>query len=115
MYLSPKSHARITGAPVRIGKQAGARFSAFGGELSGTMLATVPDRLIVQSWRSCNFKESDPDSILILSFTPVGKNSARIDLVHVNVAKQDHKGVAEGWPSYYWKPWRKFLKQRSSA
>ena len=112
MYLSPKAHSAFTGAPVTIGKKPGTRFSAFGGEISGTILATVPNRLIVQRWRSTHFAADDPDSTLILSFTPLKANSARIDLVHVEVSAVDYKGVSEGWPKYYWKPWRKALVHR---
>jgi hypothetical protein len=48
MYLSARAHAAITGQPVTIGRKPGAKFSAFGGALSGTMIATVPNRLIVR-------------------------------------------------------------------
>lgn len=109
MYVSASGHAQITGAPAKIGAKPGTTFSAFGGELSGTMLATVPGRLVVQSWRSSNFAPNDPDSILVLSFTHINAKSARVDLVHVNVSAVDYQGVKKGWPLYYWKPWRKAL------
>ncbi|HVN82348.1 MAG TPA: SRPBCC domain-containing protein [Terriglobia bacterium] len=112
MYLSPSAHAAFTGAPVIISRKPGSKFSAFGGEITGTTLATVPNQLIVQRWRSSNFAPNDPDSILILSFIPLNANSARIDLVHVDVSDIDYKGVKEGWPKYYWKPWRKALANR---
>jgi hypothetical protein len=38
----------------------------------------------------------------------------RIDLAHVNVPKHDFRGVTEGWPKYYWKPLRHYLKQQAS-
>jgi activator of HSP90 ATPase len=109
MYLSARAHAAITGQPVTIGRKPGAKFSAFGGALSGTMIATVPNRLIVQRWRSTMFAPADPDSTLILSFTPLSANATRIDLVHVDVSDVDVEGVTKGWPKYYWKPWKKAL------
>ena len=109
MYMSPGAHAAFTGAPVKIGKKPGTKFSAFGGEIFGTILALVPGRLIVQSWRSTNFAAGDPDSTLILSFTPVTAKSGRIDLVHVNVSAVDYNGVRAGWSTHYWKPWRNAL------
>jgi activator of HSP90 ATPase len=113
MYLSARAHAAITGQPVTIGRKPGAKFSAFGGALSGTMIATVPNRLIVQRWRSTMFAPADPDSTLILSFTPLSANATRIDLVHVDVSDVDVEGVTKGWPKYYWKPWRKALAKGS--
>jgi activator of HSP90 ATPase len=113
MYLSARAHAAITGQPVTIGRKPGAKFSAFGGALSGTMIATVPNRLIVQRWRSTMFAPADPDSTLILSFTPLSAKATRIDLVHVDVSDIDVEGVTKGWPKYYWKPWKKALAKGS--
>jgi Activator of Hsp90 ATPase homolog 1-like protein len=88
MYLDPVGHEAITGAPVAIGSQPNAPFRAFDGMLSGATLAIVTPSLIVQSWRSAHFLDQDPDSTLILSFTPLGKQG-RIDLVHLDVPDQD--------------------------
>ena len=114
MYLNPKTHQTITGSKVVISARRGSRFSAFNGALEGRMLDTDPGRLIVQAWRSRNFRKNDIDSTLILRFTPQGRKG-RIDLVHVNVPKQDYRGVTEGWKKYYWQPWGKYLALRSMA
>ena len=108
MYLDPKQHAAFTGSPVTIAPRVGAPFKAFGGALSGTVLHLVPNRLIVQSWRSTKFSRRDLDSTLVLSFWPE-KPGARIELTHVNVADSDFAGVSEGWGKYYWAPWRAYL------
>jgi len=112
MYLNPKEHAAFTGAPVQIAARAGAPFRAFGGALTGTVLQIVPNRLIVQSWRSTQFARRDLDSTLILTFWP-DPAGGRIELTHVNVADTDFAGVSEGWSKYYWNPWRSYLVQRS--
>lgn len=59
-------------------------------------------------WRSINFKTDDPDSTLILCFTPEEKEG-RIDLIHLDVPDQDYQGVTQGWEKYYWEPWRAYL------
>lgn len=110
MYLSPKAHGAITASKVAISSRPGSAFSAFGGALRGKVLQTVPGRLIVQSWRSTAFRKRDADSTLILRFSPAG-NGGRVDLVHVNVPDHDYDGVSKGWRSYYWRPWRKYLKR----
>ena len=112
MYLNPRLHAAFTGAPVKIAPRAGAKFQAFGGALSGKILHLVPNRLIVQSWRSTGFAKRDLDSTLILAFQ-AQKTGARIELTHVNVADGDFAGVSEGWSKYYWLPWRAYLQRRS--
>ena len=80
--------------------------------LSGMTLSTVPGKQIVQRWRSNHFKDSDPDSILVLNFVQDGAKG-RIDLAHVNVPKQDHTGVTNGWKKYYWQPLTEYLKSNS--
>jgi activator of HSP90 ATPase len=108
MYLDPARHGAMTGAAVAIAATPGAPFRAFDGMLSGTMLAVVEPTLIVQSWRSGHFHAADPDSTLILSFTPAGE-AGRIDLVHLDVPEHDYRGVTEGWETFYWGPWRSYL------
>jgi uncharacterized protein YndB with AHSA1/START domain len=111
MYLDPKEHAAFTGAPVKVAARAGARFAAFRGALSGTILQLVPNRLIVQSWRSTQFAKADLDSTLVLSFWPL-RRETRIELTHVNIADSDFAGVSEGWSKYYWIPWRAYLQSK---
>ena len=108
MYMDASQHAAFTGHPVTIGEEPGSEFRAFDDMLSGTILKVVRPRLIVQSWRSLNFAEADPDSTLILSFEEQGEEG-RIDLVHLDVPKGDHDGVTEGWEKFYWVPWREYL------
>lgn len=109
MYLDPKAHAAFTGSPVKIAARAGAEFRAFGGALSGRILQVIPNRLIVQSWRSTQFSKRDIDSTLVLTFWPL-RSGARIELTHANVADSDFAGVSEGWSKYYWIPWRAYLQ-----
>jgi activator of HSP90 ATPase len=111
MYLDPVAHAAFTGAPVTIDATPGSAFSAFNGALCGTMLQTVPGRLIVQAWRSNHWAAEDLDSTLILTFLPDG-GSGRIELVHANVAHHDVQGVTEGWEKYYWTPWKRYLQEQ---
>jgi uncharacterized protein YndB with AHSA1/START domain len=112
MYLDPKLHAAFTGAPVKIAARAGAAFEAFGGAISGTILQVVPNRLIVQSWRSTQFDRRDLDSTLVLSFRPA-EGGGRIELTQVNVSDGDFAGVSQGWSTYYWTPWREYLARTS--
>jgi activator of HSP90 ATPase len=108
-YLDPDSHKAVTGADVVIGAERGADFQAFDGMLRGTILAVIRPTLIVQSWRSVAFNAEDPDSTLVLTFTPEG-NEGRIDIVHLDIPDHDYDGVNEGWDKYYWQPWRRYLE-----
>ena len=111
MYLDPIAHEAITGGPVVIGTDKGCEFRAFNGVITGTVLVVVTPTLIVQSWRSAEFKPNDRDSTLILIFTPQ-EEEGRIDLVHLDVPDHDYDDVTEGWEKYYWVPWRRYLQSR---
>jgi len=113
MYMDSEIHGAFTGAPANISEVAGSPFEAFGGLLLGTMLQAVKPRLIVQSWRSVNFAEEDPDSTLIISFTPEVDGEGRIDLVHLDVPEDDYQGVSGGWESRYFTPWLSYLQDQT--
>ena len=108
LYMDSKKHTQGTGMPARISRKIGGTFTAFGGKIGGKNLMLVPNRMIVQAWRASHWKKSDPDSILVIEFSKI-KGGTRVDLVHVNVAEDDYKGVSEGWPKYYWQPWHDHL------
>jgi activator of HSP90 ATPase len=111
MYLEPSIHGAFTGHPVKIGKESGSEFYAFEGQLRGTILVTIPSRLIVQSWRSVNFKPDDEDSMLILAFSEANGEGG-VDLIHIGVPDHEIEPVSIGWESYYWVPWRDYLQHR---
>jgi activator of HSP90 ATPase len=112
MYMDPAIHGEFTGAPARISDEAGSVFEAFGGLLKGRTLQVVKPRLIIQSWRSVNFADDDPDSTLIIMFTQEEENAGRIDLVHLDVPESDYQGVSGGWESRYFAPWLEYLQAR---
>jgi activator of HSP90 ATPase len=111
MYMDSAKHSASTGARAQITRRAGGRFTAFDGALNGRNLLIIPNRMIVQAWRSTAFKKGDPDSVLVLEFSNA-QGGAKVHLVHVNVPPQDHQGVSKGWPKYYWRPWKTYLAAR---
>jgi activator of HSP90 ATPase len=110
-YLDSKKHSAATGGRAKISRKVGGAFTAWNGQLRGRNLVIVPKRMIVQAWRATHWKASDPGSILILEFSKA-PGGARIDIVHVNVPAYDYKGVNQGWPKYYWQPWKKYLQTK---
>jgi activator of HSP90 ATPase len=112
MYMNPTVHGAFTGAPAKISEDTGSAFEAFGGLLKGRTLQVVKPRLVIQSWRSVNFSADDPDSTLIIMFTPEEAAAGRIDLIHIDVPENDFQGVSGGWDSRYFAPWLEYLQSR---
>jgi len=114
MFTDSKKHSAATGAKASVSAKPGAKWRAFDGMILGRNLMVVPGHMIVQAWRASHWKDSDLDSILVMNFSEA-PGGGRIDLVHVGVPQHDHKGVTQGWPSYYWEPWKAYLKRRSAT
>ena len=111
MYLDPVRHAAFTGGgPASITAAPGTPWSAFDGRIHGRILALTPNRQIVQSWRSFEWRDDDPDSVLVLTFSPAEAGS-RLDLAQVDVPARLYETLLSGWPSRYWQPWRAYLEQ----
>ena len=113
IFTDSKKHSAATGGKASVSAKVGAKFTAWDGMLAGKNLVVVPGRMIVQAWRATHWKETDLDSILILNFSPA-PGGGKVDMVHVGVPEHDHKGVTEGWPQYYWEPWKAYLKGQAA-
>jgi activator of HSP90 ATPase len=111
LFMDSAKHTAATGMPAKISRKVGGKWSAFGGMILGKNLALIPNRVIVQSWRSSAWKKDDPDSVLVVRFekTPDG---ATASLVHVGVPTHDFDGVTQGWKKYYWEQWEKYFAAR---
>ena len=113
IFTDSKKHSAATGAKASVSAKPGAKWTAWDGMILGKNLMVVPGRMIVQAWRAAHWKDSDLDSILMITFS-AAPGGSRIDLVHAGVPDHDHQGVTKGWPQYYWKPWKAYLKGRSA-
>ena len=111
LFIDSAKHSAATGMPAKISRKVGGKWSAFGRRVFGKNLALVPNRVIVQAWRSSAWKKSDPDSVLVVRFEKTA-NGATANLVHVGVPAHDHDGVTQGWKKYYWVQWEKYFANR---
>jgi len=109
IFTDSKKHSAATGTKASTSAKAGVKWTAYDGMLTGKNVLVIPGRMIVQSWRGSHWKDSDLDSVLILTFSKAA-GGGKVDLVHVGVPQHDHRGVTKGWPQYYWQPWKDYLK-----
>jgi activator of HSP90 ATPase len=112
-WLSSDGHRDITGgADAEISPQEGADFTAWDGYISGKNLKLEPDRRIVQSWRTSQFTDTDPDSQIevMLEQTPEG---TRVTLHHTNVPGGHTSYRDGGWQDHYFEPMKAFFAGRT--
>ena len=108
LYMDPKKHAEVTGAPASISSKQGSKFSAHGGYITGKNLQLIKDRLIVQSWRGSDWRAGDPDSTFVMSLEQKGKD-VNLVATHANVPDKHAPGIDRGWYIHYWNPMKRHL------
>src|ERR1700737_5511973 len=77
LFMDSAKHSAATGMPAKVSRKLGGKWSAFGGMILGKTLALVPNRLIVQAWRSSAWKKSDSDFVLVVRFEKPHKAAPR--------------------------------------
>ena len=71
--MDSAKHTAATGMPAKISRKVGGNWTAFEGMILGKNLALIPNRMIVQTWRSSAWKTAIPDSILVVPFEKAGR------------------------------------------
>jgi activator of HSP90 ATPase len=112
LFMDSAKHSAATGMPAKVSRKVGGKWSAFGGMILGKNLVLIPNRRIVQAWRSSEWKKADPDSLLVVGFEKAAGSDTTVHLVHVGVPSYDHQGVTQGWVKFYWDPWKVYLAAR---
>ena len=93
--------------PVKISREAGGAFTAFGGYVTGRQLELVPNERIVQAWRAGSWGAG---MYSIARFELVEEGSGtKILFDHGGFPKGQAEHLAEGWRINYWEPLLKFL------
>jgi uncharacterized protein YndB with AHSA1/START domain len=101
-WLSSKGHSGMTGSPASVSATVGGEFTAWDGYIQGKNLELVPGKRIVQSWRTSEFSDDEPDSRLEITLEPLGKQT-KLSLKHTGLPP--HGGQYEsGWVESYFEP-----------
>ena len=107
-WLDSAAHSAMTGAEATASNQVGAEFSAWGGYIRGANVELVSGRRIVQSWRTSEFSDADPNFIVTVTLAPA-KGGVRLTLEHSNVP-DGQKGYEEGgWEDNYFAPMKEYF------
>jgi activator of HSP90 ATPase len=111
IFLDSKKHSLATGSKANVNSKIGGKFTAWDGYISGRNLGLVPGQMIVQSWRTSEFKKADQDSVLILTFEKAPGGTS-MTMIHTSVPDARAPHFEKGWHEHYWRPIQKYLKER---
>ncbi len=109
LFLDSKKHSEATGAKATANRKIGGSFTAWDGYIRGKNLAIIPGRMITQAWRTSEFKNSDHDSVLVLTFEKA-PGGTLMTMTHTAVPDHRAPHFNKGWRDHYWKPIHKYLK-----
>ncbi len=107
--MDSKKHAAFTGQRASISRKVGGKIAAGDGYIAGKNTRIEKDKVIVQSWRTTDFKESDPDSQVMFHFSKKGEGT-RLMFVHSKVPDRLAEEFRQGWIDFYWVPLKAYLE-----
>ena len=108
-WLDSRGHAKMTGdRPATVTASEGRWFVALRGHVVGKNIVLEPDRRIVQTLRTKDFLDTDPDSKIEVLLEPV-PGGTRVTIHHTNVPDQLAKYRDAGWQSNYFEPMKRYF------
>jgi activator of HSP90 ATPase len=107
-WLSTEGHAAMTGSPAKVEPRVGGTFSAWDGYITGKTLELQPYSRIVQSWRTSEFSETDPDSRIEVVIEPA-EAGALLTLTHSGIPQGQADSYESGWEESYFAPMRGYF------
>jgi len=107
-WLSTKGHTAMTGSPAKVNGKISGKFTAWDGYIFGTTLELIPDQFIVQAWRTSEFPDDVPDSLVEISLKET-KGGTKITLTHSQIPAGQEDSYRQGWEDFYFKPMKKYF------
>lgn len=112
-WISSEGHSAMTASVAHVDARVGGDFDAWDGYIHGTTLALEPFSRIVQSWRSRNFTEEQPDSQIEVLFE--GDDGGTLVRVRHSNVPDDHLGYEQGgWQQSYFNPMKEYFAARET-
>ncbi len=113
MLMDSKSHAKFTGESAKMSKKIGAKFTAYGGYITGKNLKLKPSRLIVQEWHMKGWPTGHASKVMFL-FTKT-KDGTKLTFGHTGVPATSYKGINSGWKESYWDKMKVALGEKKAS
>lgn len=110
-FLNEKKHTAFTGAKATCDRRVGGKFTAWDGYIEGKNVKLENGRRIIQEWKTTEWPEGYPPSILEFTFKPKGKGT-EIKMTQSSVPALQAENYKKGWVDFYWMPLRKYFKKK---
>lgn len=99
--------AVLTEKPAQISREPGSAFSLFGGYITGRQIELVPNKRLVQAWRTGRW----PDGVYSIAKFELVENGTgtKIEFDQTGFPAGEAEHLAAGWKANYWDAMNKFL------
>jgi activator of HSP90 ATPase len=109
-WLDSNEHTAFTNSEAKIDPVVGGDFSAWDGYITGKTILLEPYTRIVQSWRTTDFPEDAPDSILEILIQPADVG-CQVILNHTGLPDGRADEFEQGWEDYYFAPMQGYFQR----
>jgi len=107
-WISSEGHSAMTGSPATVDPRVGGKYSAWDGYIQGETLELQPYSRIVQSWRTGDFGDTDPDSRIEVTLEAI-EGGTRLTLVHSGLPAGQANEYENGWKEWYFSPMKAYF------
>jgi uncharacterized protein YndB with AHSA1/START domain len=108
-WLDGHEHSQFTGSDAKIEAREGGKYSAWDGYITGETQVVTPFTRIVQTWRTTEFPDGSPDSLLEIKLEPTCLG-ALLTLDQSGIPDGQAKQYLEGWEDYYFRPMKEYFE-----
>lgn len=109
-WLNSHEHSQFTGSPARIEPKEGGTYTAFNGDVRGENLVLTPFSHIVQTWRTTEFADSEPDSQIDIKLEPTCLGTL-MTLSQTGVPRNQSAEFLEAWENNYFRPLLRYFEE----
>jgi uncharacterized protein YndB with AHSA1/START domain len=102
-WLDSEAHSGMTQSPATASNEIAGIFTAHDGYINGINLELEDGRRILQTWRTDQFEDTDPDSSVEIVFKEIPTGTL-LTLNHWNVPDDQAEGYQSGWQDFYFDP-----------
>lgn len=111
-WLSAKEHSAFTGGKATASAKVKGRFSAWDKYITGYNLELKPGKKIVQSWRTTEFPDTAPNSVLEVKLVKKTGGKTELTLTQTHLPKGHSKKYKSGWKESYFEPMKAYFADK---
>jgi len=108
-WLDSALHTEMTGGDALIDPKPGGKFTAWDGYISGHTVELEPNKRIVQRWRTTDFPDDAPDSLVVIELEPIDDDGCLLKMDHTEIPDGQGNDYLGGWEDHYFEPMREFF------